>query len=119
MTSASGRASAQRRGGPRRDGGATPLIWTFDGRFANCIADLEDALRRAIVQIGDVSRVAVAIDVSLPALEARVAAGDRIQPAWGDFVDRVTSRYGLPATPRLRYLKAAGPLLAMVIAYRS
>jgi hypothetical protein len=102
-----------------RDSPGTPLFWTFDGRFATCLADAEDTLRRAIVQIGDVSRVVVAIDVSLPALRARVAAGERIQPAWGAFLERFARRYGLPATPRLRYLKGAGPLLVMVIAYRS
>ena len=104
---------------PTRDRPGTPLFWTFDGTLARCVADAEDTLRRAIVQIGDVSRVVVAIDVSLPALRARVAAGDRIQPAWGAFLERLARRYGLPAAPRLRYLKAAGPLLVMVIAYRS
>jgi len=83
------------------------------------LADAEDTLRRAIVQIGDVSRVVVAIDVSLPTLRTRVTAGDRIQPAWGAFLERLGRRYGLPAPPRLRYRKATGPLLVMVIAYRS
>ena len=90
-----------------------------DGRFAHCLADVEDTLRRAIVQVGDVSRVLVAIDLSLPALAARIDAGDVIQPAWGEFLGRVTSRYGLPAAPRLRYLKQDGPLLSMVVAFRS
>jgi len=98
---------------------ATPLVWAFDGRFANCLADMEDTLRRAIVQVGDVSRVLVAIDVSLPALAARMQAGDAVQPAWGQFLQRVASRYGLPKPPRVRYVKSAGPLTAMVIAYRS
>ena len=53
-----------------------PLVWTFDGPFERCLADLEDTLRRAIVLVGDVSRVALLIDLSLPALLARVAAGD-------------------------------------------
>lgn len=119
MTSATIAPTPRRTASTRRPASGTPLVWTFDGRFANCLADAEDTLRRAIVQIGDVARVLVAIDVSLPALRARVAAGDRIQPAWGAFLHRVASRYGLPAAPRLRYLKAAGPLLAMVIAYRS
>jgi len=104
---------------PKRDSPGTPLFWTFDGTFARCLADAEDTLRRAIVQIGDVSRVVVALDISLPALRERVAAGDRIQPAWGVFVERLARRYGLPAAPRLRYLKSAGPLLVMVLAYRS
>lgn len=119
MTHATIAPTPRRRAGTRRSASGTPLVWTFDGRFATCLADAEDTLRRAIVQIGDVARVLVAIDVSLPALRTRVAAGDRIQPAWGAFLERVASRYGLPAAPRLRYLKEAGPLLAMVIAYRS
>ena len=96
-----------------------PLVWTFDGRFGSCLADMEDTLRRAIVQVGDVSRVLVAIDLSLPALKARMEAGDALQPAWGQFLQRIASRYGLPAPPRVRYTKGAGPLTALVIAYRS
>ena len=97
----------------------TPLVWTFDGRFVHCLADMEDTLRRAIVQVGDVSRVIVAIDLSLPALAARLSAGDAVQPAWGEFLHRIASRYGLPKPPRVRYVKSAGPLTALVIAYRS
>ena len=97
----------------------TPLVWTFDGRFAHCLADMEDTLRRAIVQVGDVSRVLVAIDVCLPALDARMKAGERLQPLWGEFLQRVASRYGLPKPPRVRYVKGAGPLASLVIAYRS
>ena len=37
---------------------AAPLTWTFDGPFPSSLADMEDTLRRAIVQVGDVSRVA-------------------------------------------------------------
>jgi hypothetical protein len=96
-----------------------PLVWTFDGRFAHCLADMEDTLRRAIVQVGDVSRLLVAIDVSLPALKSRLDAGESVQPAWGEFLERVASRYGLPGAPRIRYTKSAGPLAALVIAYRS
>jgi hypothetical protein len=96
-----------------------PLTWTFDGRFPSSLADLEDTLRRAIVQVGDVARVLVVIELSLPALKARLAAGDKIQPAWSGFLARVTSRYGLPAAPRLRYLTHDAPLLVMIIAYRS
>ena len=81
-------------------------------------ADMEDTFRRAIIQVGDVSRIAVQIDLSLPALKPRVDAGETIQPAWGQFVDRLTQRYGLPAGPRVRHLKMAGPLATMVIAYR-
>lgn len=96
-----------------------PLVWTFDGGFVRCLTDMEDTLRRAIVQVGDVSRVLVAIDVSLPALKSRIDAGDTLQPAWGQFVQRIGSRYGLPTPPRVRYTKSEGPLTALVIAYRS
>jgi hypothetical protein len=95
-----------------------PLVWTFDGPFERCLEDLEDSLRRAIVMIGDVSRVALLIDLSLPALQARVRAGDRIQPAWGRFVERLAG-YGLPGFPRVRHLRASGPLATLVVAYRS
>ena len=103
---------------PRR--AEAPLVWTFDNRrFADCLQDMEDTLRRAIVQLGDVSRVLVAIDLSLPALKSRVQAGERIQPAWGEFLARLATRYGLPSAPRVRYTKAERPLAALVIAYRS
>jgi hypothetical protein len=96
-----------------------PLVWTFDGPFATCLADMEDTLRRAIVQVGDVSRIAVLIELSLPALKPRVDAGESIQPAWGQFLERLASRYGLPSQPRVRPLKSAGPLAKLMIAYRS
>jgi hypothetical protein len=96
-----------------------PLVWTFDGALGTCLADMEDALRRAIVQVGDVASVAVLIEISLPALERRVAAGDAIQPAWGRMLERMTDRYGLPAPPRVHPLGAEGPLVTLVIAYRS
>ena len=96
-----------------------PLVWSFDGPFALCLADAEDTLRRAIVQLGDVARIAMLIEISLPALKARVAAGETIQPAWGEFLDRLLERYGLPVAPRVRQLRTAGPLVKMVIAYRS
>ena len=67
-----------------------PLVWTFDGPFATCLQDMEDTFRRAIVQVGDVSKIAVQIDLSLPALKPRVEAGEAIQPAWGHFVDRLS-----------------------------
>jgi len=66
-----------------------PLVWTFDGPFAMCLADMEDALRRAIVQVGDVSSIAVLIEISLPGLKRRVDAGDAIQPEWGQFLERM------------------------------
>lgn len=96
-----------------------PLVWTFDGPLGTCLMDLEDTLRRAIVQIGDASRIAVSIDLSLPALRARVRTGDSVQPAWGEFLDRVSQRYGLPAPPRVRPSKSPGALLSLVIVYRS
>jgi len=95
-----------------------PLVWTFDGPFERCLDDLDDSLRRAIVLIGDVSRVALLIDISLPALLGRVRRGDRVQPAWGRFTERIAS-YGLPTFPRVRHLRAAGPLATLVVAYRS
>lgn len=107
------------RPGPRRDTIGEPLVWTFDGAFATCLADLEDALRRAIVQIGGVASIAVLIELSLPALKRRVEAGERVQPAWGEFLERLSRRYGLPAPPRIRHARTAGPLVTLVVAYRS
>ena len=95
-----------------------PLVWTFDGPLERCLADLEDTLRRAIVLIGDVSRLALLIDLSLPALQRRVVAGDLLQPAWSRFLDRL-EHYGLPSRPRVRPLRADGPLATLVIAYRN
>src|SRR5436309_16040196 len=97
----------------------TPLVWTFDGPFTLCLQDMEDTFRRAIIQVGDVSRILVQIDLSLPALKPRVDAGEADQPAWGQFVDRLSNRYGLPVAPRVRHLHARGPVATMVIAYRS
>lgn len=94
-----------------------PHVWTFDGPFETCLAELEDTLRRAIVGIGDVSRIALQIDLSLPALRTRVAAGDALQPAWRDFLARLAA-YGLPAAPQLRRLRTPGPLATLVLAYR-
>jgi len=102
----------------RPPAGPAPLIWTFDGPFERCLCDIEDTLRRAIVMLGGVSRVALLIDLSLPALKQRVEAGDTLQPAWGGFLERL-ARYGLPATPRVRHLRQAGPLATLVIAYRN
>ena len=94
-----------------------PLVWTFDGPFERCLADLDDTLRRALVMVGDAARLALLIDLSLPAIQKRVEAGDRLQPAWTLFLERI-ARYGLPAEPRVRHLRAAGPLATLVIAYR-
>lgn len=103
----------------RRADISEPLVWTFDGAFARCLADVEDALRRAIVQLGDIGSIAVLLELSLPALKRRIDAGDAIQPAWGDFLARMATRYGLPAAPRVRHVRHAAPLLTMVVAYRS
>jgi hypothetical protein len=111
-------AAAARRRKDDSEALPPPLVWTFDGPFERCLDDIEDSLRRAIVLIGDVSRVALLIDLSLPALQARVRAGDRIQPAWGRFVERL-SGYGLPSFPRVRHLRTRGPLATLVVAYRS
>jgi hypothetical protein len=110
--------SLRRSASPRVDP-FVPLIWTFDGPFGVCLADVEDTLRRAIVQLGNVAGLATALDLSLPALAARVAMGDRIQPSWSRFLDRVSQRYGLPSPLRVRHRKDAGPLATLVIVYRS
>ena len=116
--------ASRRRSHPQRDADASGhplpalLVWTFDGPFELCLADIEDTLRRAIVMVGGVSRVALLIDFSLPALKRRVDAGDALQPAWGSFLERM-ARYGLPASPRVRHLPGAGPLATLVIAYRN
>ena len=94
-----------------------PLVWTFDGPFERCLADLEDTLRRALVMVGGVSRMALLIELSLPTLQRRVQAGERLQPAWGEFITRL-GRYGLPASPRVRHLARPGPLATLVIAWR-
>ncbi|MDQ6683763.1 MAG: hypothetical protein M3Z16_01435 [Pseudomonadota bacterium] len=96
-----------------------PLVWTFDGPFERCLGDLEDTLRRALVLVGDVSRIALRIDISLPALLQRVRAGDAVRPAWLGFNARLASAYGLPASPRVRHLRTNGPLATLVVAYRS
>ena len=97
---------------------AAPLVWSFDGAFERCLADAEDTLRRAVVMVGDVARIAVLVELSLPALKTRFEAGDTIQPAWGRFLENI-ARTGLPAPPRLRHLRGPGPLVTLVIAYRS
>ena len=95
-----------------------PLVWTFDGPFERCLADAEDTLRRAIVLVGDVSRVALLIDLSLPALQRRVREGDAVQPAWGRFLTAL-DRYGFPGAPRVRHLRGEAPLITLLIAYRN
>ena len=98
---------------------AGPFVWTFDDSLADCLADIEDTLRRAIVQLGDVTSIVVLIELSLPALRRCVDAGEAIQPAWSRLLERLSTRYGLPAPPRVRMLKATGPLATLVLAYRS
>jgi hypothetical protein len=113
-------ADRVRRGAsPRAAPCSQPLTWTFDGPFAVCLTDIEDTLRRAIVQLGDLSGVVIALDLSLPALAARVVAGDVIQPAWSRFLTRVSQRYGLPCPLRVWPRNDTGPLATLVIVYRS
>jgi hypothetical protein len=95
-----------------------PLVWTFDGPLERALDDLEHTLRRALVMVGDVQRIALLVDISLPALAARVRAGDALQPTWSRFVERLGA-CGIPGTPRIRHLKDAGPLATLVVAYRS
>ena len=95
-----------------------PLIWTFDGPFDRCLADAEDTLRRAVVLVGDVSRVALQVDLSLPVLRERVRRGEAVQPAWGRFLANI-ERYGLPDSPRVRHVRDDAPLLTLTIAYRN
>ena len=96
-----------------------PLVWTFDGPFATCLLDMEDTLRRALVEVGAVAGIIVMIELSLPALRSRVDAGDAVQPAWGRFLESLTRRYGLPAAARVRHHRRPGPLATLVVAYRS
>ncbi len=72
-----------------------------------------------MIQVGDVARIGVLIELSLPALLACVKAGESIQPGWGRFLEGLTQRYGLPRPPRVRYLRLPGPLATLVVAYRS
>ena len=111
--------SERNRSALRHDDRCSPLMWTFDGSFADCLADIELTLRRAIVQLDDVSGIAVALDLSLPALAVRVAAGERLQPAWGSFLARVSQRYGLPGPLHVRHRRQAGALATLLIVYRS
>jgi hypothetical protein len=112
------RAPAPWRAGRATTRAAAAAGLTFDGPFERRLDDLEDSLRRAIVLIGDASRIALLIDLSLPALQQRVRAGDKLQPAWSRFVERL-SGYGLPSFPRVRHLRTHGPLATLVVAYRS
>ena len=52
-------------------------------------------------------------------LRRRVDAGEAIQPAWTKFLERVSERYGLPTSPRVRSHAGTGPLATLVVAYRS
>src|SRR5436309_3264436 len=77
-------------------------------------------MRRAIVQVGDIAGIVVLIEISLPALKQRVGAGQSIQPAWRQFMERLSDpdRYGLPTPPRVRHVRSVGPLATLVLAYR-
>ena len=104
------RAPRRRRRAARAPIGA-PLIWTFDGPFARCLADIEDTLRRAIVQVGDVSRRRRADRrCRCRRCKRRVDAGRRAATGVGRSSSSASShRYGLPAPPRVRHSRTAGP----------
>jgi hypothetical protein len=112
-------AAAKQAPRARRPHADLPLVWTFDGPFATCLLDMEDTLRRALVEVGAVAGIIVMIELSLPALRARVDAGDAVQPVWGRFLESLTRRYGLPAAARVRHHRRPGPLATLVVAYRS
>jgi len=90
------RANGKQHPGGIAAGVEAPLVWTFDGPFATCLSDMEDTFRRAIIQVGDVSRIAVQIDLSLPALKPRIDAGEKIQPAWGNSSNALRSAMACP-----------------------
>ena len=110
------RAVATRR--RRRRRAPPPLVWTFDGPFERCLADIEDTLRRAIVRSATCRASPLLIDLSLPALQRRVDAGDALQPAWGRFLERLAALRPAGAAARAPPARA-GPLATLVIAYRS
>jgi hypothetical protein len=56
-----GRAATGRRG---------PSSGRSTAPFATCLTDIEDTLRRAIVQVGDIASIVILIELSLPALSA-------------------------------------------------
>jgi len=113
------RSSPQTPARSRSNDVGGPLLWAFDGPLERCLGDIEDALRRAIVQVGDVASLAVLIELSLPALRRRIELGETLQPAWAEFLERVTTRYGLQTPPRVRHLRSDGSLATLVIVYRS
>ena len=80
-----------------------PLVWTFDGPFATCLARHGGhvaARDRAGRRRGGDHRADRAFAAGA---RARVEAGDAIQPAWGRFLESLTRRYGLPAAARVRH----------------
>jgi hypothetical protein len=79
---------------------------------------MEDALRRAIVQVGDVSSIVVQIELSLRRSAPRRCR--RRHPAGvGTISGRAFDRYGLPSAARCERWIAKGPLATLVIAYRT
>jgi hypothetical protein len=75
---------------------------------------MEDTLRRLIVQLGEVAAISVLIELSLPALKRRIDAGDAIQPAWGEFLDRLVQRWTARSCARAP-LRDDGPLAILVV----
>ena len=107
---------ARQRNGARRRGVAAraerveaPLVWTFDGPFATCLADIEDTLRRAIVQVGDVSRDRRADRSVAAGAQAARRRGRSDAAGMGTVRRTPAQRYGLPAGPRVRHLQDGGP----------
>ena len=113
MSERAARGARRERGVAAQRRAATlpaPLVWTFDGPFERCLADIEDTLRRAIVLIGDV--------VARRLADRPVAAGAagarrrrrRAAARLGALHRAALGRYGLPCLPRVRPMRTAGPL---------
>ena len=83
--------SAMRAVPPAQAAAALPRRWSGPSTARSSAASPTSRTRCAArsCMVGDVSRVALLIDLSLPALQRRVDAGDALQPAWGRFLERL------------------------------